>query len=97
MLATGMEHGHDHQIGVAEEPLPGAGRSLRRTSLRSEVLNPRQAPQMLAADARQAGDLFLGENLLARLDSDHCLGLQLLRCFQQTNRPPYFPATVVPY
>ena len=85
MLATGMEHGHDHQIGVAEEPFLGPGSSFGDTGQRSKVLVPRQASQMLVADACQAGDLFLGENLLARLDSDHRRTLQSLQCFEQNN------------
>jgi hypothetical protein len=68
VLAARMEHGHDHQIGVAEQPLLGAGGSFGHTGQLAEVLVPRQAAQVIAADARQAGDFFLAS--------------RLLRCFQ---------------
>jgi hypothetical protein len=37
---------------------------------------------VLAADSGEAGGLFLGEDLLARLDSDH-LGLSICVMLQQ--------------
>ena len=85
MLAAWMEHGHDHQIGIAEEPFLGSSGSFGHAIERSKVLVPRETAKMLAADASQAGDLFLGENLLARLNSDHRRGLPYLRCFQEIN------------
>jgi hypothetical protein len=64
-----MQHVHDHQIRAAEYPFfgprgGGAGE-------RAEVFVSGEAAEVLAADAGEAGDFFLGEDFLARLDSDH--------------------------
>jgi hypothetical protein len=86
VLAAGMEHVHDHQFRVAKEPFLGPCGSFGDAGQRSEVLVARQTSQMFAADAREARDLVLGENPLARLDSDHRRALRFLRCFRQINR-----------
>jgi hypothetical protein len=85
MLAARMEYGHDHQIGVAEDQSLGSGGGFGDTSQRSEMLVPGQASQVFWSDAGKTCDLFLGENLLARLDPDHRRGLRFLRCFKQIN------------
>jgi hypothetical protein len=81
VLAARVEHVHDHQIGVAEEPFLGSCGSFGDAGQRSEVLIPRKAPEMFAANACEASNFVLGENRLARLDSDHRPSLRFHQCF----------------
>jgi hypothetical protein len=83
VLAARVKDGDDRQIGVREEPIVGSGAGrFGNRSRRPEVLVSGQTSEMLAADSGEAGCLFLGEDLLARPDSDH-LGLSICVMLQQ--------------
>lgn len=78
VLAAWMKGRHDRQVRIREKPLFSLG--ARRFGDRgqfAEVLVARDAAEMFEANAREAGDLFLGEDLLARLDPDHSGPLDL--------------------
>jgi len=72
VLAAGVDDGENHQIGVGEQPIfdASAGGSRHAREL-AEVAIAREAAQVLAADAGQAGDFVLSEDFLARPNSDH--------------------------
>ena len=86
MLAAMVEDSEDHQVRVREQPLFGllaCGSS--RALDEAEVLAARKISQMLEANPGQAGDFFLGEDLLAGFHCNHfqsttgpsCIALQL--------------------
>ena len=78
-----MKDGHDRQIGVREEPLFGSGAGcFGNGPRRPEMLVPSETSEVLGANSGEAGGLFLGEDLLARPDSDH-LGLSICVMLQQ--------------
>jgi hypothetical protein len=81
VLAARLKDRQDHQFRVGEKPPAGLG-ACRFSGVRqsSEMLVASQATQMLDANACQVGDLILGENLLARFDSDHRATSKLLGC-----------------
>jgi hypothetical protein len=78
VLAARVEDGQDHQIRIREQPLPGlCARSLSRLRQSSEMFILSHRAEVILADPRQARNLVLGKEFLARLDSDHdsCLSV----------------------
>ena len=74
MVTARNQDGEDHQVGVREQPALRLVSGLRSgASDRAEVFAASLIAQMFAADSGQAGDLFLGEDFLTRLHSDHFL------------------------
>jgi hypothetical protein len=72
MFATGAEDGEDHQVRVRKEPLFSfCASSFGDASECSQVTIPGEATQMFQTDASQIGNFIFGEELLARLNSDH--------------------------
>jgi hypothetical protein len=72
MLAAGTQDCKDHEVRIRKQPLLGFRTSgLGGACQRSKVPIPGQCAQVVQADTRQAGDLLIGKNLLARLDSHH--------------------------
>jgi hypothetical protein len=59
VLATRVEHGQNHQVGIGEQPFfslrTGGLRSARE---RTEVLAAREALEMLQANSRKPGDFI---------------------------------------
>ena len=72
MLAARMEHGQDHQVRIAEQPLFGLRtRRFGRAHQLPEMAVAGQSADVLQADPSQANDFIFREDFLARLDSDH--------------------------
>jgi hypothetical protein len=73
VVTTRNKDCEDHQVGVREQQaaclVPANPRGARQGT---QVFAAGQVAQMFAADAGQAGDLFLGEDFLTRLDGDQC-------------------------
>ena len=87
VLAARLDDGQDHEVRMRKEPLPGFGAGCWGGAReRSEVLVPRKPAQVFNANAGQVGDLVLGEELLARLDSNHTGASRVWRHFHQLNR-----------
>jgi hypothetical protein len=81
VFAARLEDGHDHEIRVRVQPfLRSRARLFRHARKRPEVFVPREATEVLAADAGEAGNFFLGEDLLAGLDSHHVVASQSVGC-----------------
>jgi hypothetical protein len=64
-----MKDGHYHQIRIREEPFPNRGIGLN--GQRTQVLPFCETAKVLGADSSQVNGFFLGEELLARSNSDH--------------------------
>ena len=76
MLAARIQHRQEHQVRQRKQPLIGLlPRWLIRACDKAEVPAARQTVEMLHADARQAGNLRVRKDLLARLDLDHAFAL----------------------
>jgi len=72
VLAAWIENGKNHQIGVRKEPFLGfRTRGFRDPRDLPQMPVLRQTAEMFQANTGEAHDLVLGEELLARLDSDH--------------------------
>ena len=74
VLATRVEHGDHHEIGVGVAPPTGfdSGRLCRigRPPQKPEIAESRGASEVLQADAGEFGDFLFGKNLLAGPDCD---------------------------
>ena len=76
MVTARNEDCEDHQVGAGEQSALGLVFGTRcGVGDGTQVFAARQVAQMVAANAGQAGDLFLGEDFLTRLDCDHFLPL----------------------
>jgi hypothetical protein len=79
VLAAGVQHGQNEQVGIGEKPFLrlSAGR-LRCASQHSQMLATGEITEMLQADASQAGDFVFREKLLTRLNRDHVFASPIL-------------------
>jgi hypothetical protein len=80
VLAAGLQHRHDAQVGVGEEPFSGfrAGRA-GGASQGAKVLVLRKAAKVLKADTREFGNFLFSEEPLAGLDANHGYASLVLR------------------
>jgi hypothetical protein len=84
VLAAWVKDGQNHQIRIRKQPLLGfrAG-SFGHTRQSTQVFILGHRPEVIQADPRQARDLVLGEEFLARLDSDHMYRLTVTSMLKQ--------------
>jgi len=94
VVTAGSQDRENHQVGVSEHSALCRVSSLNGSAhYGAEVFGASQVAQMFAANAGQAGNFFLGEDFLTRLDSDHgCPRLKVRRPFSRelTSRPIRF-------
>ncbi len=76
MLAARVQPHQDNQVGQRKQPLIRLlTRCLGRARDETQVAGLRQAVQVLYADARQARNLCVREDLLTRFDLNHAFAL----------------------
>ncbi len=80
MVAAGMEDGDYHQIRIREEPFSNRGTGLN--GQRTQVLLLCETAKVLGTDSSQVNSFFLGEELLARSNSDHQRDLSVVEMLQ---------------
>jgi hypothetical protein len=76
--ALGEKRDQDHQIGQRKEPIVSLASGFRSTGDKAQMAGAGKLMNMVDADASQAGNFRIGEDLLAGFDRNHGLSPGLL-------------------